>query len=53
MGMSMLSEERGETEMYMDDTDLEWLSLNWRKFRAQKMSKSNRRMILQMFEIDY
>ena len=35
------------------NTDLEWLSLNWRKYRASKMSKSMRRMILLMFQEDY
>ena len=34
-------------------TDLEWLSLNYRKFRAGCMSQSKRRMILVMFEEDY
>lgn len=41
------------TIYYLHDTDLEWLSLNWRKYRACKMSKSIRRMILIMFEEDY
>ena len=30
-------------------TDLEWLSLNYRKQRAAKLSNSKRRMILLMF----
>ena len=34
-------------------TDLEWMSLNYRKERAAKMSKSIRRMILIMFQDDY
>ena len=38
---------------YLHETDLEWLCLNWRKYRAQKMSRSIRRMILIMFEVDY
>lgn len=41
------------TIYYLHDQDLEWLSLNWRKYRASKMSKSIRRMILIMFEEDY
>ena len=39
--------------MFVENTDLEWLSLNWRKYRAQVISKSNRRVILHMFEQDY
>ena len=35
------------------DTDLEWLSLNWRKFRASQISASFRRLILYMFERDF
>ena len=34
-------------------TNLEWLSLNWRKYRAALMSLSIRRMILKMYEMDY
>ena len=30
-------------------TDLEWMSLNYRKQRAAKLSRSKRRMILIMF----
>ena len=33
-------------------TDLEWMSLNYRKERAAKMSASKRRMILIMFQND-
>lgn len=33
-------------------TDLEWLSLNYRKMRAEKISDSQRRMILIMFQRD-
>ena len=39
--------------MTLDSSDLEWLSLNWRKYRAQQISTSNRRMILLMFDMDY
>ena len=35
------------------ETDLEWMSLNYRKYRAAIMSPSKRRMILVMFEEDY
>mgnify|MGYP001239966175 CR=1 FL=1 len=34
----------------ISSTDLEWMSLNYRKRRAAKMSPSQRRMILVMFE---
>ena len=34
-------------------TELEWMSLNYRKERAAKMSESKRRMILMMFQNDY
>ena len=37
----------------VNPTDLEWMSLNYRKVRAAKMSPSKRRMIIFMFEIDY
>ena len=33
-------------------TDLEWMSLNYRKVRAARLSPSKRRMILAMFELD-
>ena len=36
-----------------NDTDIEWMSLNYRKERAAKMSKSIRRMVLVMFQEDY
>ena len=35
-----------------NETDLEWLSLNYRKNRAAKITKSRRRMILIMFTRD-
>ena len=38
---------------FMHTTDLEWLSLNWRKFRAAMISLSVRRLILIMFESSY
>lgn len=38
---------------FLHFTELEWLSLNWRKYRAAQMSLSTRRMILYMFEHDY
>ena len=37
---------------FVNATDLEWLSLNYRKERAAKMSSSKRRMILIMFQND-
>ena len=38
---------------FIHPTDLEWMSLNYRKERAAGMSKSKRRMILVMFQEDY
>ena len=38
---------------FISKTYLEWMSLNYRKERAAKMSKSIRRMILIMFQEDY
>ena len=38
---------------FIKKTDLEWMSLNYRKERAAKLSKSIRRMILIMFQEDY
>lgn len=38
---------------FVEPTDLEWMSLNYRKERANKMSESKRRMVLVMFEVDY
>ena len=37
---------------FINPTDLEWMSLNYRKERAAKMSLSKRRMILMMFQTD-
>lgn len=34
---------------FINPTDLEWMSLNYRKERAAKVSPSRRRMILVMF----
>ena len=38
---------------FTHETDFEWLSLNWRKFRAALISLSVRRLILIMFESNY
>ena len=46
-----LQDSNGQSFIYK--TDLEWMSLNYRKERAAKMSKSIRRMILIMFQDDY
>ena len=43
---------RRNSRIFLHDTDLEWLSLNWRKYRAAQLSSSNRRMILYMFDED-
>ena len=37
---------------FIDPTDLEWMSINYRKVRAAKLSESKRRMILIMFQKD-
>ena len=37
---------------FIAQEDLEWLSLNYRKERAARLSKSRRRMILIMFQKD-
>ena len=37
---------------FVHDTDLEWMSLNYRKERAAQLSPSKRRMILVMFQSD-
>ena len=34
-------------------TDLEWLSLNWRKYRASQIASTLKHLILRMFEQDY
>lgn len=34
-------------------TDLEWLSINYRKQRAAKLSLSRRRTIIALYEKDY
>ena len=34
-------------------TDLEWLSLNWRKYRASLMAITLKKLIYLMFEEDY
>ena len=51
VGATILSDHEDCTFTY--DTDLEWLSLNWRKFRASQISASFRRLILYMFESDF
>ena len=36
----------------ISSSDLEWMSINYRKVRATKLSKSKRRLILVMFQKD-
>ena len=43
----------GTGQSFLNPTDLEWMSLNYRKQRAARMSPSRRRMILVMLEEDY
>ena len=47
-------EELGRISLkkFLNDTDLEWLSLNYRKARAKRLTRSHRRMILIMFQKD-
>lgn len=44
---------QSQLQNIIHNTDLEWLSINWRKYRAVNKSSSNRRLILIMFENDY
>lgn len=37
-------------DTFLFKTNLEWLSLNWRKYRASKISTSLPRLILFLFE---
>ena len=46
---SKTSVQAGDGLSFTNSTDLEWMSLNYRKERAAKMSPSIRRMILVMF----
>ena len=43
---------RSDSVHFTSDGDLEWLSVNYRKRRAAKISRSNKRMILVMFQRD-
>lgn len=38
-------------DAFIHQTNLEWLSLNWRKYRASQISKSYKRLILDMFDL--
>ena len=38
---------------FIEETKHEWMSLNYRKERANNLSKSKRRMILIMFQKDF
>ena len=46
------SMESFEQHSLLNPTDLEWMSLNYRKARAENLSPSKRRMILLMFQKD-
>ena len=35
------------------NTNLEWLSLNWRKYRASLMASTLKKLIFHMYEEDY
>ena len=43
---------RNSLKKFLSDTDLEWLSLNYRKARAKRLARSHKRMILIMFQKD-
>lgn len=45
----LLSNNQGDN-LFIHHTNLEWLSLNWRKYRASQISISIPRLILRMFE---
>ena len=46
----ILDDSEGNDDFnFTNPTDLEWMSLNYRKERAAKLSKSKRRIILIMF----
>ena len=40
-------------ESFFKKDDIEWLSINYRKYRAALKSRSNRTMTLELFEEDY
>ncbi len=40
-------------EKFLHSTDREWLSLNWRKYRASLITLSSRRLVLKMWEEGY
>ena len=46
-------EIRRSSNFFFNENNLEWLSINYRKFRAAQISKSNRRMVYLLFEEDY
>ena len=43
---------RGSSKHFINQDDLEWMSINYRKERAAKICYSRRRMILIMFQED-
>ena len=48
-----LHHSRTDSTFFFKTSALEWLSINYRKFRAALKSKSDRRMSLELFEEDY
>ena len=46
------SDIRSSLTKFLNDTDLEWLSLNYRKARAKRLTRSHRRIVLIMFQKD-
>ena len=46
---SILSGQGSNELSFINPIDLEWMSINYRKERAAKMSPSKRRIILMMF----
>ena len=45
-----LAQDNEDSKMINNNIDLEWMSINYRKERAAKLSPSKRRMVLVMFQ---
>ena len=48
-----LNEVRNDDEYFFKNIEIEWLSINYRKYRAALKQKSNKRMVLELFSEDY
>ena len=49
----IVSDGQNQTSTFIFSTNLEWLSLNWRKWRAEQISTSIAQLILNMFDNDF